>query len=61
MSDDLAVQPRLEGTAEFRRASSSCCGEKLNPGGEPGTFTCRGCGQPCDRVMGDPQEVSLHG
>lgn len=61
MADGLAIQPRIEGTGQVRRAASDCCGAKLNPGEQPGTFTCRECGQPCDRVMSAPEEVTLHG
>jgi len=59
-ADGLAVAVKVEGTAELRRASSSCCGAKLNPGARPGAFTCRGCGQPCDRVLSDPEEVTFN-
>ena len=61
MAEGLAVQPRIEGTAAVRKASSSCCDAKLSPGEEPETFTCRSCGHPCDRVMSGPEEVTLHG
>lgn len=64
MADGLAIQPRIEGTGQVRRASSGCCGAKLNVAGEPGEtqhWTCRECGQPCDRVMSAPEEVTLHG
>jgi hypothetical protein len=61
VADGLEVRPAIEGTGEIRRASSSCCGAKLNPGQEPETFTCRACGQTCDRVMSAPEEVTLHG
>ena len=61
MTDSLTVRPALRATAEVRRASSSCCGAQLNPGPEPETFTCRACGQHCERVMSGPEEVTLHG
>jgi len=60
-ADSLTVQPVFEVTAEVRRASSACCGAKLNPGDAPESFTCRGCGQPCERVLSGPEEVTLHG
>lgn len=62
MSDGLVVQPKVEVTLAKRTASSSCCAAKLDVGpGGPGTFACRGCGQPCERVLSDPEEVTLHG
>lgn len=34
-------------------ATSSCCGAVLKEGGTPETgFTCTGCEQPCERVLG---------
>lgn len=36
-------------------ASSSCCGAVLAEGGTPETgFTCSQCGEPCERVLGEP-------
>lgn len=61
MADNLVVQPEFRVTAEVRRASSACCAAKLNPGTGPGTFTCRACGEPCERVMSGPEEVILRG
>lgn len=61
MSGSLNIQPVITATLEHRKASSGCCGAKLNPGAEPGSFLCRECGQPCDRVMSDPVEVTAHG
>lgn len=61
MGEGLVVRPQITATLEHRKAESSCCGAKLNPGAEPGTFTCRACAQPCERVMGEPQEVTAHG
>lgn len=66
--DSLAVVPVVRATAAVRRASSSCCGAGLSirpdatgtPDG-PAYFACRACGQPCDRVLSDPEEVELHG
>jgi hypothetical protein len=38
-----------------RKASSSCCGEKLAEGGTDETgHTCTGCSQPTTRVLADP-------
>jgi len=61
MTDGLAVVPVIKATGEHRKASSSCHGALLNPGAEPGTFTCRECGEPCERVLSDPEEVTFHG
>ena len=61
MSEALTIRPEFHITAELRRASSACHGAKLNPGTEPETFTCRACGQPCERVMSGPEEVEFHG
>jgi hypothetical protein len=44
-----------------RTASSNCHGAKLVPGAEPGSFICRQCGQPCERVLSDPVEVTAGG
>jgi len=67
--DELTVRPVITGTAEIRRASSSCCGAKLDlarvlePGEAPADedWLCRKCGNACARVMGEPEEVTLHG
>ena len=61
MPDGLAVMPEVSGTAAHRKASSACCGAQLNPGEVPGSFTCRECGENCERVLGDPKEVEFHG
>jgi hypothetical protein len=61
VSDSLVIKPEFRAVLAHRKASSGCCGAKLNPGARPGTFTCRGCGQPCERVMSDPEEVTAHG
>jgi hypothetical protein len=60
MADGLVVAPTITATLAHRTASSDCHGAKLNPGPEPGMFTCRSCGQPCDRILSDPQEVTAH-
>lgn len=61
MTDGLNVMPVITATAELRRASSGCHGALLDPGPEPETYTCRECGSPCERVLGDPEEVTFHG
>ena len=55
---ELVVRPEVTLTFEHRKASSACCGALLDPGPEPETFLCRECGQPCERVLGDPVEVT---
>jgi hypothetical protein len=57
----LVIKPEFTVTLAHRSASSGCCAAKLNPGPEPGTFTCRACGQPCERVLSGPEEVTAHG
>lgn len=59
--DGLAVRPVLTAVLAHRTASSACCGAKLNPGPALGTFACRSCGQPCERVMSAPQEITVTG
>lgn len=61
MADCLSVQPQFTAVLAHRKASSGCCGAPLNLGGEPGTFTCQECGQPCVRVLSDPAEVTARG
>lgn len=61
MADGLLVQPEFRVTAEKRTASSGCCGAKLRPGASPGSFECRGCGEPCERVLSGPEEVTFRG
>jgi Zn finger protein HypA/HybF involved in hydrogenase expression len=61
VTDSLTVRLVVTVTMAKRTASSACCGAKLNPGAEPGTFTCRACGQPCERVLSGPEEVTAHG
>jgi len=56
----LEIRPGLRVTLAKRTASSDCHGAKLNLGMEPGTFTCRECGQPCGRVLSEPVEVTGH-
>lgn len=61
MSDALEIRPVLTATLAHRAAASACCGAKLGPGPEAGTFACRGCGQPCERVLSEPREVTARG
>jgi hypothetical protein len=55
----LHVSPWFEVKLAKRTASSSCCSAKLNAAA-PG-FTCRECGQPCERVLSAPEEVTARG
>ena len=59
MPDGLAVMPEVSGTLAHRKASSACHGALLNPGPVPGSFTCRECGESCERVLGDPRETAF--
>lgn len=61
MTDGLAIVPEIKATGVYQKASSGCHGALLDPGPEPETFTCRECGEPCERVLGDPEEVTFHG
>lgn len=61
MPDGLTVKPVITVTAVKQSASSACHGALLDPGAEPGTFTCRECGESCELVLGDPEEVTFHG
>jgi hypothetical protein len=61
MGDGLEVRPVITAVLEHRKAASDCHGALLNPGPEQGTFTCQACGQPCERVLSEPREVTAHG
>jgi hypothetical protein len=64
MADALAIKPKFRATVAVRRASSDCCGAKLAVStADEGTqsWECRGCGQPCDRVLSDAGEVTAGG
>ena len=64
MADHLVVEPEFRATAAVCRASSDCCGAKLiGATADEGTqsWECRACGQPCGRVMSEPEEVEIHG
>jgi hypothetical protein len=62
----LNVRPMMTATLAKRTASSNCCGARLmmRPTGEraPGArFACRRCGQPCQRVLSEPEVTTAHG
>ena len=59
--DGLALPVEVTAVLAKRTAASSCCGAKLRPAGVPRAFECVSCGQPCDRVLSDPEEVTAHG
>jgi hypothetical protein len=61
MPDGLTVRPVITAVLEHRTASSDCHAAKLDPGTGPGTYDCRECGQPCERVMSAPEEVTARG
>lgn len=54
------ISVEFTGLLEHRRAASDCCGALLDPA--PGkSFTCRACGMACERVLGEPEVVAVHG
>lgn len=57
----VPVPLHVQATVLHRKASSACCGEKLRkPGaGAAHEWECAGCGQPAQRVLGEPAEVTL--
>jgi hypothetical protein len=57
----LEIQPVFRVTLAKRTASSSCHGAKLLQGPGPGIYTCRQCGEHCDRVLSEPEEVTADG
>lgn len=61
----MPLDVRIEATAEISRASSDCCGARLDVtlGSDVPVWICRGCKQPCARVMSAPEviKVSNHG
>ena len=54
---DAVVKPVIEATLEYRPALSDCCGARLMPDVGTGGYACRACGEPCQRVLGDPQTI----
>jgi hypothetical protein len=62
MGEGLVVKPEITAVVEHRKASSDCCGAKLRAADVPPEgFECTGCGEPCRRVLGEPQEVTARG
>jgi tRNA(Ile2) C34 agmatinyltransferase TiaS len=59
VSDPLVIRPEFKAVAAVRRASSSCCGAKLNAA--PQGWQCRACGKPCERILSEPEEVKANG
>lgn len=64
--DGITIRPVIRADGEVRRATSACHGAKLDvlqdviPGAEmPAAMTwlCRECGEPCERVMSEPEKV----
>lgn len=50
-------------TVAHRKAQSACHGAPLNraPEEAPHDYTCRQCGQPTERVLGEPRHVQASG
>jgi hypothetical protein len=62
VGEGLAVRPEITAVLEHRKASSSCHGAKLRAADVlPEGYECTACGEPCTRVLGEPQEVTAHG
>ena len=57
----LEIQPVITVTAVKQTASSDCCAAKLRPGAPPDGYECTACGQPCQRVLSEPEEVTFRG
>lgn len=53
------VIPQVRAVLQYRKAESACHGARLDvaPEGAAHDFTCRQCGQPAERVLGEPAEV----
>lgn len=60
---EQTVAPQIHAVFEHRRASSACCGDRLQlpAEGAEHEFECAGCGQPAERVFGEPTVVEAHG
>lgn len=56
------VVPQVRAVLVHRKAESACHGAPLDRVAE-GTeeFTCRECGQPAQRVLGEPTEIIVEG
>ena len=59
----LDLKPVITAILEHRKASSDCCGAKLDldMNAIGSVWTCRACGKPCQRVLGPPREVTARG
>lgn len=57
------VQVQARAVLEHRKASSSCHGAplRLPPQGAAHEYECGQCGQPCERVLGEPAQVHARG
>jgi hypothetical protein len=56
----VIVTPQVTAVAVHRTAQSACCAAPLDrvaPGAEE--FTCRGCGEPTERVYAEPREIAV--
>jgi hypothetical protein len=60
MPDNVTVQ--ITAVAVHQAAESACCAAPLGRAAE-GTeeFTCQACGQPAERVLGEPERIPAGG
>jgi hypothetical protein len=58
---ELEVRPEITAVFAHRKASSDCCGAGLGLPDSGRYYVCKDCGQPCNRVLSDPTEVTAHG
>jgi len=61
----INLEPVITVTLAHRKASSDCCGAKVDMServdGRLGMWICRECRRPCQRVLGPPEEVIARG
>ena len=64
MSDGLGIKPVIHAEVAINRATSSCCDAKLHLAAVVGNehrYQCTRCWQPCERVMSDPERMTING
>lgn len=61
--DENVVTPQVHAVFEHQKASSACCGDKLQlpAEGAEHEYECAGCGQPAARLLADPVEHHAFG